>query len=356
MSRRDFLKFAGIGVGSAVMAYGFGGWLKDKIFEYQENSAPPQGVDENFVVPEISNITPQATAEPTQAAEVTQNPENPTPTPEVKPIVDGFKIAEKIDLSNGDPMEWLLVTNDNKAILTPSARPYAYSVENQQKNLFDWHNHTTYAYLEEHGLPIMWGHEGQADLFFDYWANLLRKPGDSGYIATRADAEKAMVENIIGASVYMLQSPDAKLLPGSPQQIGSMDSSVNIVEAKVVAGLFIPRWQKMSNMDVYGNPTDKSQVTFDGSGSTVDFVTTMYNSHTMDILNWIKKAYPDDPKDYGQTNKLFSPLPKPNLVMAKFCMRSLSGDLAAPERDANGRPVTPTSYGRFFLVLEIKGA
>lgn len=341
------MKYAGIGIGSVVMTYGFGSWIKNQIQNYQADNTPPQGVDENFTLPEISNITPQVTTEPTQAAQSTQNPEVATPTPEVKPIVDQFKIAEKIDLASGDPMEWLLVTNDNKAILTPSAKPYGYSIENQQKNIFDWHNHTTYTYLEENGIPVMWGHEGDSTLFFDSWDNILRRPYTSA-IASRADAETAMVKNIIGGSVYMLQSPDAKLLPGSPQQIGSMDSGVNIIEAKVIAGVFIPRWQNVSQID--------GGVTFDGSGFKVDFVTEGYNKHTSDVISWIKRSYPDDLRDSGQTHKLFSSLPKSNIVMAKFCMRSLTGDPAAPAVDADGHAVIPASYGRFILALEIKGA
>jgi hypothetical protein len=207
--------------------------------------------------------------------------------------------------------------------------------------------------LEEHGLPVVWGHEGLPTLFFDYWANTLRKPNGEG-LASRADAQKAMLKKIIGATVFMLQSPDTTLLPDSSEKISSMNASVKMVEAKVVAGLFIPRWQKISEVDKYGNPTNQSQVTFDGSGYTVDFVTNGYNKHTSDFINWIKRSYPDDSRDNGQTNRLFSALPNPNLVMAKFCMKPLAGDPDAPKTDVDGNPVTSASYGRFIMALEIQ--
>jgi len=337
------------------MGIGLGGWVFKKLEEYTENITPPEGVDQNFYNAEATNIPPQVTAKSTQAAQSIDSPDIDSldAVPEVKPLVDQFKIGEKIDLASGDPMKWLLVTNDNKAILTPSAKPYAYSVENEQNHIFKSRNHTTYSYLEENGLPVVWGHEGLPELFFDYWADALRKPFGGGYVS-RAEAQQAMLEKIIGATVYMFQSPDASLLPDSPEKIGSMDSRVGIVEAQVVAGLFVPRWQKVSDVDKNGIPTDQSQVTFDGSGFTVDFVTSAYNRHTLDVINWIKNSYPDDPRDNGQTHRLFSPLPNPNLVMAKFCMRALAGDPAAPETDANGNPVIPASYGRFVMALEIK--
>lgn len=356
ISRRDFLKLTVLEAGSIVTAYGFGGWILNKLQEYQVNNDPPEGVDENFYNPEAANLPPQVAAKPTQASQNVENPgaDVPDTVPEVKPLVDQYKIAEKIDLASGDPMKWLLITNDNKAILTPSAKPYVYSIENEQNHIFDWHNYTTYSYLEEHGLPVVWGHEGKPELFFDYWADALRKPHGGGYVS-RAEAQQAMLEKIIGTTVYMFQSPDAGLLPDSPEKIGSMDPSVGMVEAQVVAGLFVPRWQKVSEIDKNGIPTDQSQITFDGSGFKVDFVTTWYNRHTMNLINEIKRIYPNDPRDFGQTQKLWAPLPRPNLVFAKFCMRRLADDLDAPDVDANGDSVIPASYGRFVMALEIKG-
>jgi hypothetical protein len=350
LSRRDVLKLAFVGAGFTTIGVSFGKWILDSYNEIEADYAPPEGVQQNFVVPESTATRSQTTPEATQT---TQKTETSTPTPEVKPLVDQFKIAEKIDLSSGDPMKWLLVTKDNQAILTPSAKPYGYSIENENNNMSDWQKNTTYTYLEEHNLPVVWGHSGVATLFFDHWADILRKPY-SGILASREDAQKAMLEKIIGAKVFMFQSADANLLPETPEKMNSLDSSVKMVEAKIVAGVFIPRWQKVSEVDNSGDFTDKSQVTFDGSGSWVDFVTAGYNKHTMDIVNWIQKIYPDDPKDNGQTNKLFSSLPNPNLVMAKFCVRAFLGDPPAPDLDANGNSVVPASYGRFVMALEIK--
>ena len=227
LSRRDFWRLGFMGAGAAII----GG---SALAKYLKDNAPPEGVDENFIRPVVTKTPFQPEAKATQTHQNTQTSQSteveataeattePTieTTPENKPLVDQFKIAEKIDLSSGDPMEWLLVTNDNKAILTPSAKPYAYTAENEENNVFDWRNLTTYSYLEENKLPVVWGHSGLPSLFFDYWANFLRKPGENGYVATRADAQKAMLENIIGASIYMLQSPDAALLPTSPEGIG----------------------------------------------------------------------------------------------------------------------------------------
>jgi hypothetical protein len=356
LSRRAAIRLGFIGAGSLMVA-------GSALGKYLSDNTPPEGVEENFVRPEKTN-TPFQPVKNTQTPENTQTPQStkveatnepsPTSTLENKPLVDQFKIAEKIDLSSCDPMEWLLVTNDNKAILTPSAKPYGYTVENEQNNVFDWRNLTTYTYLEENGIPVVWGHSGIPSLFFDNWVNILCKPGDKGYLATRADAQKAMIDNIIGASVYMIQSPDAALLPSSPEGINNLDSSAKMVEAKVVAGVFIPRWQVMSNLDGNGKPTDQSQMVFDGNGLTLDFVTNGYDKHTSDVLRWIKRVYPDDSKDTGQTNKLFSPLPNPNLVLAKFCVKRLSGDAPAPEIDADGQPVIPASYGRFIMALEVQ--
>jgi len=328
------------------------------------DNTPSEDVADNFVLPEItktpfqpevsSTPTPKNTETPESSQIKATNEPTATNTPENKPLVDQFKIAEKIDLSSGDPMKWLIVTNDNKAILTPSAKAYAYTVENEENNVFDWQNLITYTYLEENRLPVVWGHSGSPTLFFDHWEEFLRRPGKNGYVSTRAEAQIAMLENIIGARVYMVQSPDAAILPTSPDGIRNLVPNVKMVEAKVVAGLFIPRWQTMSHLDKNGNPTDQSQVVFDGNGLTVDFVSKGYSQHTIDLLSWIKKVYPDDPKDNGQTNKLFSPLPNPNLVMAKFCVGRLSGDAPAPEFEADGSRVVPASYGRFIMALEIQ--
>lgn len=357
LSRKDFLKIGLIGSGSLMVA---GSALGKLILD----NTPFEDVTDNFVLPEITKTPFQPEASSTPTPKCTETPESteieatnepsPTSTPENRPLVDQFKIAEKIDLSSGDPMKWLIVTNDNKAVLTPSAKAYAYTVENEKNNVFDWQNLTTYTYLEENGLPVVWGHSGIPSLFFDHWANLLCKPGDNGYTATRAEAQKAMLANIIGASVYLLQSPDAAILPMSPDGIRNLDPNVKTIKAKVVAGVFIPRWQVMSNLDGAGMPTNKSRVVFDRNGLTVDFVTNGYNKHTNDVIGWIKKVYPDDPKDHGQTSKLFSSLPRPNLVLAKFCLRRLAGDAPAPDIDADGNAVIPASYGRFIMALEVQ--
>lgn len=251
-------------------------------------------------------------------------------------------------------MKWLLVTNDKKAVLTPPARPYAYTVENQEGNIFDWKNHTTLTYLEENGIPVVWGHSGLDELFFHRWAELLRKP--EGYVLKRLEAQREMIKNIIGSSVFMLQSSDESLLPKSPSDLNSVDPNVKIVEVKVIVGVFIPRWQNVSEVDESGNLTANSRVKFDGGGHRVDFVTRGYNRHTMDFIRWIKDIYPDDPQDAGQTQKLFRQLPKPNIIVAKFCISAFSNDPPAPKKDSDGNPIIPASYGRFIMVFEVNKA
>lgn len=351
MTRRDFLKIALAGTGTVLLGASVVDYLNYLSQEIHADNSPPQGVEtlkpiQNAATPEKPIDTPINTPEV---------PENtPNKTPEPTPMVNNFKIAEKIDLSNGDPMKWLLVTKNQKAILTPSAKAYAYSVENEKNNIFDWRKNTTYTYLEENNIPVVWGHSGLPELFFDHWADILRKPGEGGNVVTREEAQKAMIENIIGSEVYLFQATKENILPESAGNPGSIDPLTKVVKAKVIAGLLVPRWQLMSYVDLLGNPTDQSQVVFDGKGVKVDFVSNAYNKHTSDVIRWIKNVYPDDSRDVGQTNKLFSSLPKSDVLIAKFCIRPFSDDLAAPQINSGGQSVTSISYGRVVLVLEIQ--
>ena len=350
MTRRDFLKVALAGTGTVLLGTSLIDYLNYLSQEIHANNSPPQGVEtfnpiQNTATPEKPINTPTNTPE---------QENTPTKTPEPTTIVDGFKIAENIDLSNGEPMKWLLITKDKRAILTPSAKAYAYSTENEENNIFDWRKNTTYTYLEENHTPVIWGHSGLPELFFDHWADILRKPGENGNIATREEAQKAMLDNINGSEVYLFQASKENVLPESASNLDSIDPLARVVKAKVVASLLVPRWQLMSHVDSSGNPTSQSQVVFDGKGIKVDFVSSAYNKHTLDVIRWIKKVYPDDPRDIGHTNKLFSSLPKTNLLIAKFCIRPFSNDLAAPQFDSEGETVSSVSYGRVVMALEVQ--
>jgi hypothetical protein len=356
ISRREFLKLAlaGIGVGFV------GKYLTDIGKLYLSEGAPPEGVDQNFNVQEIKNIeaTPTSTHEPTNTPQKPQTPEptrtleptqTPTATPEVKSPVDQYIIKEKIDLASTEPMKWLFVLPENKAILTPIAKPYSYSPENNDAGIFDWRNHTTYTYLEKNNTPILWGHEGVDELFFNTLAEYLRKP--EGSLLTRAEAEKSMYENFLGSKVILMQAADETLLPKDVASVNLRDKNIRSVEMTVTAGLLVPRWQEVDKVDPTGKfPASDAKVAFEG-GYKVDWIAGWYEKHTMDIYDSIRQVYPDSPADPAHTNSQFKGLPGKDTLGVKFCMRKLAGD-GACSTDANGNEVIAASYGRVFLTLK----
>jgi hypothetical protein len=357
ISRRQFLKLALTGIGAGLV----GKYLVDLGKFYLSENAPAEGVDENFVLPEITNmaptrtVTPEATRtnanpktpEPTQAPQPT---ETPTATPEVRPPVDQFKIKEKIDLSSMEPMKWLFVLPGNKAILTPTAKPYAFTPENNAADIFNWRNHTTYTYLEKNGAPILWGHEGIDELFFNSVAEYLRKPFGGGWV-TRAEAEKSLYENFLGSKAYLMQASDESYLPKDVAGVDLGDKNIRVAEMEVIAGLLVPRWQEVDKVDATGKfPAPNAKVAF-GGGYKVDWVAGWYEKHTMDFYDAIRKAYPDNAADPGHTNSIFQGLPGKDTLGVKFCIKRLADD-AACSTDANGNEVIPASYGRVFLTLK----
>ncbi len=358
-SRRDFLnliwRYGPPIVGATLVAVGGGGLVYRAIQAYEaDHGAAP--VDNNFYKADATNIPPHIDA---AGAAATTAPypgatQETAPSDELKPLVDKFKIADRISLSSAEPMKWLIVLSGDRAILTPTAKPYAYSQENEDANIFDWHKHTTYTYLEQNGTPILWGHEGVSELFFNSLADFLRKPYGGGWV-TKREAEKAMRENLLGAKVYLMQAKDEALLPETTDDVDFKRTDIRIVKMEVVAGLFVPRWQKVDVLDENGLPKPETQVTYDGGGWTVDWVTHWYDQHTNDIYEAIRTAYPDHPDETNDTHDQFLALPDGATLGVKFCIRPLAGDAPAPDKDANGDVVIPASYGRFFMALKVTG-
>jgi len=361
ISRRDFLRLALVGGGLTLGGYGLIQYIENLNQENQANngSLELESVDDNFYRAEAVNI-PTATATVGAWATATPYPDaRPTliptePPEELKPLVNQFTIAERINLASAEPMKWLFILPDNKAILTPIAKPYAYSTENENNNIFDWHNHTTYSYLEDNGTPILWGHEGLDELFFNALSDYLRKPFGGGWV-TRQEATEAMHQNLLGGKVYLMQANNESFLPKTVNDVNFSDTNIRVVEMQVMAGLLVPRWQNVDIIDDDGYLTPESQVTFDGTGRKIDWISRWYINHTMDIYQSIKNVYPDSPLDLNHTHRQFLSLPDSSTLGVKFCMRPLSDDESCSV-DADGNSVIQPSYGRFIMALKAIGA
>ncbi|MGB6881790.1 MAG: hypothetical protein WBD86_00610 [Microgenomates group bacterium] len=354
ISRREFLRLAGKAGGIGLITYGLGRlgielWKSKK--EESVSAEFVEGSTAGFNQLEVQNLpdtanqagvlatpTPFRSVPPTSEI-LSQQELKPTPTPEVRKMVEGFILADTIDLADHEkPIVMAVKLNSGKWIITPEAFPYPFSEENN-KIFEDLSKNIIETYPENQG-PTTWAHAGVHKnklLFAADLERLLRNPSNitvslkdeegktyqkklTGETATSEISKAVLEQELIGATVYLFQGRNENSFPPGffvgTDLANKFDG--NILELKIAAGVRIPRWEK------------------DEKGNLVDLVEIYSSEHVMDTQAWAAQKFPDS----GFSKEIHWRI--------KFCSGRYSFEPAPPKKKS------PTytnllTYARIFL-------